>query len=88
MGSDIGMGGGGGKTRVSSMGGLAGLIFMIVTTELTIHRNPSVHNDLKEWTFGQTLSVIMLGQQILDGFRWWKKERQVNVRRWRSGASV
>jgi hypothetical protein len=70
------------------MGGLAGLIYMIVTTELMVHRNPDVHDDLSEWTFGQTLAVVMLGQQVLDGWRWWKSERAVGVRRWRSEARV
>lgn len=68
------VGEGSGKTRVKSMGGLAALIYMIVTTEQIVHRNgPDVAEGLSQWTFGQTLAVIMLLQQLLD-IIWWFKE--------------
>ncbi|KAG8704886.1 hypothetical protein FRC09_003269 [Ceratobasidium sp. 395] len=76
-GDDIGIGhGGGGKTRVAFLGGTRGLAslgvlaYMIITTEQIVQRNPSVHDDLSKWTFGQTLGLIMLGQQITDIGHW------------------
>lgn len=60
---------GDGITRVSRFGGFIGflcLVYLIIMTELTVARNPSVRDDLSKWTYGQTLGVIMIGQQLLD----------------------
>ncbi|KAG9096715.1 hypothetical protein FRC06_008406 [Ceratobasidium sp. 370] len=86
FGEDIGLGnGGGGKTRVAFMGGwgLILLIYMIVTTEQIVQRNPSVHDGLSEWTFGQTLGVIMLGQQLMDIGHWWRRRNEFKMKRFR-----
>lgn len=48
------------------MGGLIGLIYMIVTTEQLVKQNSSIQDNLGKWTFGQTLGVIMLVQQLLE----------------------
>ncbi|KAG8715457.1 hypothetical protein FRC08_010546 [Ceratobasidium sp. 394] len=85
-GEDIGIGnGGGGKTRVAFLGGssLIFLIYMIVTTEQIVQRNPSVHDDLSKWTFGQTLGVIMLGQQLMDFGSWWGQRNEFKLKRGR-----
>ncbi|KAG8744363.1 hypothetical protein FRC10_010250 [Ceratobasidium sp. 414] len=83
-GEDIGIGnGGGGKTRVAFLGGfgLIFLIYMIVTTEQIVQRNPSVHDGLSQWTFGQTLGVIMLGQQLMDIGQWWRRRNEFKIER-------
>ncbi|KAF8601378.1 hypothetical protein BDV93DRAFT_524781 [Ceratobasidium sp. AG-I] len=72
---------GAGKTRVSFMGGLTGLIYMIVTTEQFVHRNPDVQENLGKWTFGQTLGVIMLAQQLVEIVEYWANRRRVKVER-------
>ena len=72
---------GAGKTRVSFMGGLTGLIYMIVTTEQFVRRNPDVQEDLGRWTFGQTLGVIMLAQQLVEIVEYLGRRRSVKIRR-------
>lgn len=74
------------------MGGLAALIYMIVTTEQIVSRNgPDVAEGLSQWTYGQTLAVIMLLQQFLDIIWWFKEEihykkEQAQLRKsWRVG---
>lgn len=52
--------------HVTLFGGIVGLIYMIVTTEQIVARNPDVSQTLRDWTFGQTLALIMLAQQLLD----------------------
>ncbi|KAG8763712.1 hypothetical protein FRC12_008438 [Ceratobasidium sp. 428] len=46
---------------------------MIVTTEQIVQRNPGVSEDLDKWTYGQTIALIMLGQQIMDCFSYFKE---------------
>ncbi|KAF8596739.1 hypothetical protein BDV93DRAFT_562993 [Ceratobasidium sp. AG-I] len=55
---------------VSFTSGIASLVYMIITTEQIVQRNPSVSNRLSRWTFGQTLVVILLAQQVLDIIEW------------------
>lgn len=50
------------------------MIYMIVTTEQIVARNPDVSSSLQAWTFSQTLALIMLGQQIMDCFTYIKEE--------------
>ncbi|KAG9098090.1 hypothetical protein FS749_004723 [Ceratobasidium sp. UAMH 11750] len=53
-------------THVNRFGGLVGLIYMIITVEQIVARNPDASQSLRDWTFGQTLALIMLAQQLLD----------------------
>lgn len=54
---------------------------MIVTTEQIVHRNPDVQDDLSKWTFGQTLGVIMLAQQVVEIGVYLVERREVRVER-------
>ncbi|CEL55674.1 hypothetical protein RSOLAG1IB_01686 [Rhizoctonia solani AG-1 IB] len=60
---------------MSRFGGLAGMIYMIVTTEQIVDRN-NVRDELKDWTYSQTIALILLGQQLLDCGSYWKEEIQ------------
>ncbi|KAG8771846.1 hypothetical protein FRC12_003371 [Ceratobasidium sp. 428] len=60
-------------THVNRFGGLVGLIYMVVTIEQMVDRNPDANRSLRDWTFGQTLALIMLAQQILDGVSYVKE---------------
>lgn len=60
-------------------GGLVGMIYMIVTTEQIVSRNvnqlnPQDRGQLNSWTYSQTLALIMLGQQIMDTYTYFKEE--------------
>ncbi|KAG8697727.1 hypothetical protein FRC09_007682 [Ceratobasidium sp. 395] len=59
--------------HITRYGGMVGLIYMIVTTEQIVRRNPGVKEDLNKWTYGQTIALIMLGQQIMDCFSYAKE---------------
>jgi hypothetical protein len=60
--------------HITRFGGLVGMIYMIVTTEQIVRRNPGIKEDLNEWTYGQTIALIMLGQQLMDCFSYFKEE--------------
>ncbi|CAE6409432.1 unnamed protein product [Rhizoctonia solani] len=51
--------------HMARFGGLAGMIYMIVTTEQIVDRN-NVRDQLEDCTYSQTVALIMLGQQLLD----------------------
>ncbi|QRW06587.1 transmembrane protein [Ceratobasidium sp. AG-Ba] len=61
------------KTHITRFGGLTGLIYMIVTTEVMIARNVSTKEALSKWSYGQFIAMAMLGQQILDSFLYLKQ---------------
>jgi len=70
--------------HITRYGGMVGMIYMIVTTEQIVARNPGVKNDLSGWTYGQTIALIMLGQQIMDCFTYFKEyvlERHARLKR-------
>ncbi|QRW04242.1 transmembrane protein [Ceratobasidium sp. AG-Ba] len=63
----------GNAQHITRYGGMVGAIYMIVTTEQIVKRNPGVKDDLDKWTYGQTITLIMLGQQIMDCFSYFKE---------------
>ncbi|KAF8699199.1 hypothetical protein RHS03_07302, partial [Rhizoctonia solani] len=52
--------------HMSFFGGAAGMIYMIVTTEQIVKRNQVVSTQDNDWSYSQTLALIMLGQQLMD----------------------
>ncbi|KAG8747178.1 hypothetical protein FRC12_014139 [Ceratobasidium sp. 428] len=60
------------SNRINHYGGLVGLAYMIVTTEQIVQRNPGVSEDLDKWTYGQTIALILLLQQIMDSSPYFK----------------
>ena len=71
------------KEHVTRFGGLAGMIYMIVTIEQIVARNPDVSSSsaLTDWTYSQTIALIMLGQQIMDCLSYVKEEIQYRRKR-------
>ncbi|CAE6479207.1 unnamed protein product [Rhizoctonia solani] len=65
--------GGRGK-HITRFGGMVGMIYMIVTTEQIVSRNEDVRNQVSEWSYSQTIALIMLGQQLMDCFTYFKEE--------------
>jgi hypothetical protein len=63
--------------HVNKFGGLVGLTYMIITTEQMVARNAEVRDTLQEWSYGQTLALIMLAQQILDCATYLKQSNRV-----------
>jgi hypothetical protein len=59
--------------HINKFGGLVGLTYMIVTTEQMVARNTEVRDTLQQWSYGQTLALIMLAQQILDCVSYFKE---------------
>ncbi|KAG8763710.1 hypothetical protein FRC12_008436 [Ceratobasidium sp. 428] len=59
--------------HITRYGGMVGLIYMIVTTEQIVQRNPGVSEDLDKWTYGQTIALILLLQQIMDCFSYFRE---------------
>ncbi|QRV75327.1 transmembrane protein [Ceratobasidium sp. AG-Ba] len=66
-----------GSQHVVRFGGLVGLIYLIVTTEQMVAWNPDVSQALRDWSFGQTLALIMLAQQIFDCASYIEETRRV-----------
>lgn len=64
------------------------MTYMIVTTEQMVARNPEVTPILKQWTFSQTLALIMLGQQIMDCVSYFKESRRISNEERRSDGGV
>ncbi|KAG8730845.1 hypothetical protein FRC11_005659 [Ceratobasidium sp. 423] len=60
--------------HMTRFGGMVGLIYMIATTEQIVSHNPDVPSQLNTWTFSQTIALIMLGQQLMDCFTYFKEE--------------
>ncbi|GAB1523052.1 hypothetical protein RhiTH_006181 [Rhizoctonia solani] len=52
--------------HMSFFGGAAGMIYMIITTEQIVRRNQDVSTQVNDWSYSQTLAMIMLGQQLMD----------------------
>jgi len=65
------------KRHITKFGGLVGMIYMIVTTEQIVIVNPDVRLNLQQWTFSQTLALIMLGQQIMESAFYFHKECKI-----------
>ncbi|GAB1523054.1 hypothetical protein RhiTH_006183 [Rhizoctonia solani] len=70
---------GGKGQHMTRFGGTVGMIYMIVTTEQIVQRNPDVSKQVNGWTYSQTLALIMLGQQLMDCFTYFKEE--INYRK-------
>ena len=64
--------------------GLATLVYMIVTIEQLVQRNPNVQEGLGQWTFGQTLGVIMLALQIVEIAEYLYRRESVGMQRRRN----
>ncbi|CUA75532.1 hypothetical protein RSOLAG22IIIB_05930 [Rhizoctonia solani] len=63
------------KRFSSAKTSLAVIIYMIVTIEQMVHRN-NVQAQLSTWTFGQTLALMVLLQQIMAAISLCKQESQ------------
>ncbi|CUA68521.1 hypothetical protein RSOLAG22IIIB_03559 [Rhizoctonia solani] len=61
--------------HMNRYGGLAGMIYLIVTIEQMVDRN-NVKDQLSDWTYSQTIALIMLLQQITDCMSYFKEEYQ------------
>lgn len=67
-------------------GGMVGMIYMIVTTEQIVSRNlkqitdPDARGELNDWSYSQTIALIMLGQQIMDSWEYFKDEYEYRKR--------
>ncbi|KAL5634689.1 hypothetical protein ACGC1H_002661 [Rhizoctonia solani] len=61
--------------HISRYGGLGGMIYLIVTIEQMVDRN-NVKDQLSDWTYSQTIALIMLLQQIMDCISYFKEEIQ------------
>ncbi|CAE6526077.1 unnamed protein product [Rhizoctonia solani] len=66
------------KRFSSAKTSLAVIIYMIVTIEQMVHRN-NVQAQLSTWTFGQTLALIMLLQQVMTAISLCKQESRAKV---------
>ncbi|EUC57060.1 transmembrane protein, putative [Rhizoctonia solani AG-3 Rhs1AP] len=54
------------RGRLSRFGGLAALVYMVITTEQIVAMNPDVTSQVQDWTFSQVLTLILIGRQLLD----------------------
>ncbi|CAE7135575.1 unnamed protein product [Rhizoctonia solani] len=61
--------------HMTRYGGLGGMIYLIVTIEQMVDRN-NVKDQLSNWTYSQTIALIMLLQQIMDCMSYFKEEYQ------------
>jgi hypothetical protein len=59
---------------MTRFGGVVGMIYMIVTTEQIVQRNEDVSSQVNAWTYSQTIALILLGQQLMDCFTYFKEE--------------
>ncbi|KAL5632867.1 hypothetical protein ACGC1H_005724 [Rhizoctonia solani] len=81
-----GIGAGAGSSRLTSLVPLAILFYLVISTEQLVARNKAEHalDNLDEWTFGQTLAVIMLLAQLVELGLWvWREQRQRRELEWR-----
>ncbi|ELU36000.1 hypothetical protein AG1IA_09970 [Rhizoctonia solani AG-1 IA] len=65
------------------------IIYLLVTTEQLVARNQSAHNltNLDEWTFGQTIAVLMLLLLLVEtGLCAWKERKWTRRMEWRARA--
>ncbi|KAH7341502.1 hypothetical protein B0J17DRAFT_714673 [Rhizoctonia solani] len=61
--------------HMTRYGGLAGMIYLIVTIEQMVDRN-GVKDQLSDWTYSQTIALVMLLQQTMDCVSYFKEEYQ------------
>ncbi|EUC63126.1 transmembrane protein, putative [Rhizoctonia solani AG-3 Rhs1AP] len=81
-----GIGAGAGTSRLTSLVPLAIFLYLVVSTEQLVARNKAEHGlaNLDEWTYGQTLAVIMLFTQLVELGLWvWRDKRQRRELEWR-----
>ncbi|CAE6423698.1 unnamed protein product [Rhizoctonia solani] len=67
---------GGRGQHMTRFGGMVGLIYMIVTTEQIVKHNPDVSSQVNDWTYSQTIALIMLGQQLMDCITYFREEAE------------
>ena len=73
------------SSHVVQFGGLLGVIYMIIMTELMASRNTKVSG--QSWSFGQTMALVLLGQQLIDCASYLRQECR-NRRRGERGNSL
>lgn len=61
-----------GGLRTKCFGGLLAILYMIVMTELMVARNTNPSGS--PWSFGQTIALVMVGQQLMDCASYAKQE--------------
>ncbi|KAH7337300.1 hypothetical protein B0J17DRAFT_667038 [Rhizoctonia solani] len=73
---------GAGKSRITSLLPLSIMIYLVVSTEQLVARNNLPNLD--EWSYGQTLAVVMLLSQFVEMGLWvWKEKRSMREMKWR-----
>ncbi|CEL56852.1 hypothetical protein RSOLAG1IB_08130 [Rhizoctonia solani AG-1 IB] len=78
---------GAGKSHLSLVS-LPIILYLVITTEQFVARNKSAHDleNLDDWTFGQTIAVLMLLGQIVEmGLCAWKERKWKKRLQWRRG---
>jgi hypothetical protein len=78
---------GAGKSHLSLVS-LPIILYLVITTEQFVARNKSAHDleNLDDWTFGQTIAVLMLLGQIVEmGLSAWKERKWKKRLEWRRG---
>ncbi|KDN43750.1 hypothetical protein RSAG8_05940, partial [Rhizoctonia solani AG-8 WAC10335] len=77
-----GIGARAGKSRLTSLLPLPILIYLVISTEQLVARNNLP--DLAEWSFGQTLAVVMLLAQFVEIGLWvWREKKRRREVEWR-----
>ncbi|CAE6489599.1 unnamed protein product [Rhizoctonia solani] len=73
---------GAGKSRITSLLPLLIMIYLVVSTEQLVARNKL--SNLDEWSYGQTLAVVMLLSQLVEMGLWvWRERRSSREMAWR-----
>jgi hypothetical protein len=55
-----------GSRKLQRIGAFIHFIYMIITTEQMIARNPDAQETLQKWSFGQAFALILLAQHFMD----------------------
>jgi hypothetical protein len=62
------------------MGGFTVVIYLIITIEQMVRRNgDEVSAGLSKWSFGQTLAIITLLQQVVDIIAWMEEGLDLEI---------
>ncbi|CAE6513808.1 unnamed protein product [Rhizoctonia solani] len=86
-----GINSGAGKSRITFFFPLPIMAYLIISTEQTVARNQRAHSlsNLDQWTFGQTLAVVMLLAQFVEAGLWvWKERKRARELKWRGKSGV
>ncbi|CAE7124534.1 unnamed protein product [Rhizoctonia solani] len=74
--------GGRGTSRLAPLIPLPILLYLVISTEQLVARNDPP--ELDDWTYGQTLAVVMLLAQVVEMGLWvWRERKRRREVRWR-----